>query len=365
MNKKLVQPTPIYEQLYRLLKKDIIGKYRPGDQLPSTRQLEADFKVSRKTISKVIALLVNDGLVFREQGKKMFVTKKPFRTLLARSGNIGLVFDCSGSVAHPFMAPAVSTIINAINQYGQGIKFITLSESPGEKPLGLGKVMNQLEDIHGLIFTTSQIIRKDLLALSRRGLPFVMMSHYYNRDLDMVRVYGDENRATREATEYLLNSGHTKIALLYGKKEWPADQDRLAVFESVLKERNLSGNSQWMKESFYEMEKTYKAVEEIMSLSVPPTTILCADDMVASWVIEKLSLLGKKVPQDISVVGGNDMEMYSLRPPGLTTFRRPYAEIGQAAVRTLMTMIRGKPPNFKEQKFHYTLIERNTCRKLA
>lgn len=340
------------------------GKYMPGDAFPSERQIESEIGISRKTVNKAISILAGQGYVFKEQGKSTFVADwrksiPPIKT--SDAGDIGLVFDSPLSVSHPYPGLILDKICRKLNERRLGIKLLFHEGgAPGEQ---------FWEDIQRsglkglfMFFTISLPDDAVFRTIAATGLPVVT----FNKQLSFhagadrfSRFYADEEEALCDAVQLLVKRKHKRIAFLYGIPEWEGEQIRMKVFREAIAKTIKGQRHGLLFPTRYDHAQAMIALND--ALSHNPDALICADDMVARWVIDALKVRRIKVPNELSVVGFNDMELYSLREPPLTTFRYPGDAIAEYAVEKMLSYIAdGQTPEAKG--FAYLPVIRQTVK---
>jgi DNA-binding LacI/PurR family transcriptional regulator len=330
------------------------GEYKPGDAFPSERQLEKQLGISRKTINKAISILAGQGYLFKEQGKATFVADFRKKADIAPAqDNIGFVFKSPDCVYHPATAPLFRTLCELTGAENLGIKLFFDDRKEYE---GLQKAIATSE-IKGLfVFEVNETpsLKAQLASLK---IPFTAFNNQIFKNLDnpfFTRVYADTSEAVKQAVELLASQGHKNIGFLYGVNGWLEDDERIEAFKQAMEECGCPVSPDMILPSSYDQKETIKNTKKIISHS--STAIIGADDMVARWVIEYLTEQeGLNIPKDISVIGFNDMEMYSRRSPELTTFTRPSKEVAQLAVKSILT-----PDGAKNIPVKFKLAERET-----
>ena len=349
INKKTVS-----EQIVDHFKEKIeSGELKPGDAFPSERKLEKELNISRKTINKAVSILAGQGYLFKEQGKATFVAD--FRKAAALSTgieNYGFLFNSPNCVYHPATAPLFRELCQTATLQERGVKLIF-----GENL----QDYTAFKEIQGL-FVFGGDLKLDFNLLENLNLPLVIFNRSEDspKSLKACWVYPDIVDALRQAVIYLKEQGHSRIAFLYGVETWVEDIKRIDAFKKVMVECGCEPDESMILASNYNRDVTVKAVEEV--LKHKPTAIIGADDMVARWVIDCLEPRGKKVPDDISVIGFNNMEMYSLRSPKLTTFQNNFIKMAEIAGNYMFS---GAEHENVRNPVKFDFIERESVKKLS
>lgn len=160
-----------------------------------------------------------------------------------------------------------------------------------------------------------------------------------------------------QAVNYLFNLGHRRWAMIAGPQ---ARRSHVAFRQAV--ESALAGLGQEMRviEGENDVAGGERALERLVTQSSVPTAVLCSNDLTAVGVMRALSRIGLRVPQDVSVVGADDIPIATLTQPALTTVRIPRARLGQAALEILDRMLRDKPAGGVEMVIDTELVIRGS-----
>jgi DNA-binding LacI/PurR family transcriptional regulator len=157
---------------------------------------------------------------------------------------------------------------------------------------------------------------------------------------------GVENmKGAMMATEYLLRLGHRKIALINGQKDAYVSNERLNGYLIALNKFNINIDWNLIYESDFTETGGGKAIKELLKRDETITAVFAISDLMASGVIKYLHSIGKNVPDDISVIGFDDIVIASHITPALTTIRQDRYEIGILAATLLLNLIDGQNIN--------------------
>ena len=351
LNKKSIS-----EQLVEYFKERIEkGILKPGDEFPSERTLEKELGISRKTISKVITVLSSMGYLFKEQGKTTYVTDSyQTRTALPMGKSLGVLFPTPESVYHPSEAPLFMELCRIIQDSPYSIELIF------DKSKELRHLTKQVQEkrISGLfIFDYNSI---DASVVSNLAIPMVVFGSEpirlpHNKPFSFIA--SDAQKAICSATEYLVSQGRRRIAFINGNEKWEIDKRRRRNFNKILAQAGLKRIRDFVGDSHYERRRTLATLEQI--LKGKPDAIIGADDMIARWVVDELCARGINIPQQIAVVGFNDMQLYSLQDGiQLTTFKLPAREMAEAAVKEIFRRV--ESPDAKPSDF---IFEMKLCQR--
>ena len=186
--------------------------------------------------------------------------------------------------------------------------------------------------VDGLVLPPDRIAR-----FVKDGFPIVCLDRdIAAKSIPVVQV--DNRLGGRLATDYLLGLGHRHIAHVTGAKALQISQDRLAGFRDAQTDPGL----RLIVEGDFTEAGGYEATRDLIGSGVDFTAVFAANDLSALGVITALVESGRRVPQDVSVVGFDDLRLSAYTSPPLTTIRQPAFEIAQRATEILIDLTRGK-----------------------
>ncbi|MBW2430493.1 MAG: LacI family DNA-binding transcriptional regulator [Deltaproteobacteria bacterium] len=278
-----------------------------------------------------------------------------------KSSTLGLVIT---TLLNPFYAETTQAIIERAKQDGYGV----LASSVGNGgPEVEQQYANELLDrgVDGLIICSA--LRKDPVIndLRKRGVPFVLALRAIDegpsdQPVDFVGV--DDRRGSALITEHLLKMGHTRIALISGPQVTSTGYYRLAGALAAFEARGLKADPSLIFKGDYSRKTGYKLTMEIIRTKSEVTAIISANDIMAMGALEALAERVIKVPDDIALVGFDDIEMAGLPGVELTTISHPKHALGRLAVEQLLAKIKGESDNVIKKSFiDPVLVIRKTC----
>ena len=222
-------------------------------------------------------------------------------------------------------------------------ELLALEQISGRPPLGL---------IYGTVLTRQ--VQPPPAFLKH---PCVLVNCYdANRRIPSV-VPGDLV-GSRVATDRLIRAGRRRIALINGQQGLDNSRDRLKGYRQALASHDMAYDPDLVRPGNWEPTSGYAMTRVLMALKDPPDAIFCANDLMAVGCYDALRELGRRIPQDVSVIGFDDREMaLSMRPP-LTTLELPQREMGAIAAGILIDAAGGLVSRPSQIKVECPLIER-------
>ncbi|WP_053365181.1 LacI family DNA-binding transcriptional regulator [Bacillus sp. FJAT-27245] len=152
----------------------------------------------------------------------------------------------------------------------------------------------------------------------------------------------DNVSGARKAVEHLINLGHQNIAMVNGHEQAFVSQKRIEGYMEALKEHGLPVNPEWVCNGQFKEETAFKEARNLLLQHPNITAIFCASDIMALGVLKAAKSLGLKVPEDVSVIGYDDIILASYSNPPLTTVSQNFFELGYQAAHLLLNMLEGK-----------------------
>lgn len=166
------------------------------------------------------------------------------------------------------------------------------------------------------------------------------------------------------AAKYLIDCGHTEIGCITGPLIKHQAQMRYEGYKRAMNEAGLEFNANWIIESDFECEGGYQAFMKMAQRGTLPSSIFVSNDMMAMGVINAANELNIKVPEQISIIGYDDIHIAKFMSPSLTTIHQPKYRLGQAAVETLVRKLDDKSTEAQVVQLEPTLVERKSVKIL-
>ncbi|EHH1047581.1 TPA: substrate-binding domain-containing protein [Vibrio parahaemolyticus] len=166
------------------------------------------------------------------------------------------------------------------------------------------------------------------------------------------------------AVKYLIDCGHTEIGCITGPLIKHQAQMRYEGYKRAMNEAGLEFNANWIIESDFECEGGYQAFKKMAERGTLPSSIFVSNDMMAMGVINAANELSIKVPDDLSIIGYDDIHIAKFMSPSLTTIHQPKYRLGQAAVETLVRRLDDKSNEAQVVQLEPTLVVRNSVKLL-
>ena len=213
----------------------------------------------------------------------------------------------------------------------------------------------------GMILLTARLERR-LLEEFAGEFPVVLACEYLEGS-KIPTVSIDNISGARKATEYLIRLGHRRIAFISGPLNVILSRDRLKGFHQALEQHEIPLESCFVQEGDFSFESGYHMMMKFLALEQPPTAVFAANDEMAIGAIKAIKSQGLHVPNDISVIGFDDLKFASIYEPALTTISQPMYEIGKKAMELLIEIINKKSLEKNQYILEDRLVIRDTCKE--
>jgi LacI family transcriptional regulator len=184
--------------------------------------------------------------------------------------------------------------------------------------------------------------RAELAALQESGYPFVVVEPTMPLDPSVPAVAATNWAGARSATELLVELGHTHIGIITGPEEWQISQDRLAGYQAALLAAGLPLVPHLRRSTSLTIGGGHQAACELLALPHVPSAIFALNTQIAVGVLRAAREMSLRVPQDLSLVTFDDVEMASVTMPSLTAVRQPLQGEGRVAADMLYRLIEGQ-----------------------
>jgi LacI family transcriptional regulator len=199
-----------------------------------------------------------------------------------------------------------------------------------------------------------------LETLRQQRFPHVLIDHR-GVDEETPAVAAANRQGAYNATEYLVELGHRCIGFITGAMDQICTQDRLEGYKTALADHEIAFDPQLVYEGNFFQPLGYAGASALLELSHPPTAIFASNDVSAFGVMEAVREHGLRIPDDVSVVGFDDIPQAAHVHPPLTTVRQPLEEMGRIATRMLLEYIKDPQRPIERVELPTELVLRQSC----
>jgi LacI family transcriptional regulator len=333
--------------------------------MATMKQVAEKAGVSTSTVSHVINNTRVVSADVRERVLSIIAEVRYFPSAVARSlkndktHTIGMMVPNN---SNPYFAELIHGIEDAAFKLGYNVILCNAYDDSKKQAAYLRVLMEKRID--GLILVASGADDELALLLREQPVPIVLV------DREVAGVEADFIEADHEtggylATRYLLELGHTEIACVSGPTELPPSRDRVVGYLRALKEAGLKFRLDYLVRSDFTSEGGFLAFQQLLALKKRPTAIFASNDVMAIGGICAASEARVRIPQDLSVIGYDDIALASYSTPRLTTMAQPKYEMGQLVTTVLLERIMGGHLPLRRELLQTALMVRQSTARLG
>lgn len=348
------------------MKNKLAGASKPGQsksQGPMTIELVAqEAGVSPSTVSRIL----NGTAVVSEAKKKSvedavaklgYVPNPMARGLAGgRTFSVGVITQ---SMDSPFYGPALRGIEDALEPAGFSPLFVSGNWQATTEARCIDILLSRRVD--GIIVLTGRLTDTALKACAKK-VPVVVTGRPLKAN-ELFSLNFDNQEGGRLATLHLIAQGHRKIAFIAGDPQHPDAIQRLGGYKLALADAGIAFDPGLVVQGDYNEESGLQAALRLLDAKKGFTAIFAANDQMAVGAAHGLLRCGLRIPDDVSLVGFDDLSTSLYAFPPLTTVHQPAYELGQLAAEAMLTLLAGKKPQL--QVPGPSLIIRESCRPLT
>lgn len=248
-----------------------------------------------------------------------------------------LVLALLPNIGNPFYSRIVKGIEDIAHKNGYSVMLCNTDSNADRERVYLELLKNRLAD--GVIFMAPVIGGEELTAIGG-DFPVVQCCEYKEgAQVPMVSI--DNHNAAKKATKHLISLGHKRIALISCRNSFLSTQCREQGFRSALEEAGCKLDNQYVVYGDYSFKSGHRAGSSLMTLNERPTAIFAISDIMAIGVLRAAKEKGFKVPEDLAVVGFDNISFSYMCDPMLTTVSQPKYDLGCTAMELLLRKIQG------------------------
>lgn len=285
-----------------------------------------DDSISKPTRDKVLKIMKEQNYMPNKLAQSL-VTK--------RTKTIGLLIP---DIRNPFFTDISRGAEDFARKEGYNIIFCSTDEDYEREAECVSMLCEKMID--GIIFTPSSVTSHEENRYNDLDIPMVLVDKNIESSNAKGIVKVDNKNGTYEATKHLIKQGHKDILYLSGPLKNDISKERLQGYIRALEKNNLSVKKENIVEGKYRYEWAYNFIKNLEEIKC--TAICCANDLMAIGAIQALREKKFKIPEDISIVGFDDIETAKLIDPSLTTIRQPAYEMGAKASEILINSLQNK-----------------------
>ncbi len=261
-------------------------------------------------------------------------------------------------ISNPFFSQVIRGVEQAAQEAGYSVLLGDTRHEP-EREERYGEMLRRKE-ADGLIFLGHRLpdSLSDMMQAQGPRAPIVNGCEF-SPDLAVSSAHIDNERAAAEAMEHLYGLGHSRIGVITGPLASPISRDRLAGVHAAAGARGQDAGLRIATGDF-SIESGVRETLSLMDANPTLTALFCFSDEMAMGALDALRRKGRRCPQDVSLVGFDDIRFAKHLNPALTTVAQPMEQLGQEAVRLLLEIFAGHSQHFQQVTLPHRLVVRDS-----
>ncbi len=335
---------------------------------PTSRQVAERAGVSQTTVSFVLNN-VEGASISPETRERVLQAARDLRYVpdtaaraLARGRSASIALILGRPHRQVFIDEYFSAILTGIHQalQPQGFRILVEPVADSATPSVYSHLIRGRE-VAGMIVILNPTMTRDIeeiAAYSAGHFPIVTLDDVHP---DVCSVMVDKLAGTRAIVEHLVRLGHRRIACIsYAPLDQSHPAQRLATYRAVLEQAGIGSDAQLIRAGAYDPDTGYAAMKSLLA-SERFTALYAMNDVMAFGAMRAIREAGLRIPDDIAVVGFDDIRLAAFSAPPLTTIREPDIEHGRRAAALLLDLINGVTPTERHVRLPTELIIRQSC----
>jgi DNA-binding LacI/PurR family transcriptional regulator len=305
--------------------RETIARLGIDDRLPGERALAKELGIAYMTARKAVENLVAEGLLYKIPKKGTYVADPSKRATATNS--IGYFLD--SSIKDGLASPYYSMIFDALEKEAtkNGYALVYFTNGSGTDYL---EVLNKLD---GVIISCFPRIEPLIQEMKKRVAVVCIDNSLPDKSIASVTL--DNFNSVVDSIDYLCSQGHERIGFITGLDDSNIGRDRLSGYISALKSHGIDEDRDLIFRGDYSFATGKKGADYFLSLDMPPTAVMCANDTMAISAIKEIIRRGFRVPDDISIIGFDNIKIAAQITPALSTVSVPVEEIAKQAITML------------------------------
>lgn len=327
-----------------LLKEISQGDYLSNQLIPSEKQLCDQYSVSLITVRRALDELAKEGVIEKQQGKGSVVVNNSGETqttILQQEGNI---FN-------------IGILLIGLNQGVYPTKFEYTNNWSSKIIYGMKRILGEQELFMAGLASADQIVEKlpflpihkadrvlllggwngSLIQYLKEQGKQVYLYNNFEDNVVVPSVNNDDRESCYQAVQHFINQGHRKIAVINGFYDFSESRERYLGFQGALYQNGMDILPYYVKWGDYTPESGYYLMQELLSSGHSrPTAVFCANDTVAAGAFHAISEAGLKCPEDVSLIGHDNLDLSEHIGPGLSSIDPNFNEVGYLLGKLMM-----------------------------
>lgn len=290
-----------------------------------SRVINNDIHVATETRERVLAVTKELGYVANRQARSLAGGK---------TNTIGVIVRDLGT---GYIGEIIRGIDSELNLSGVDLVLYTTHRMVSKEASYVASLAQGMVD--GLLLVLPRSPVDYIGTLMEHNFPFVLIDHQ-GTGTDCPAVGATNWQGAYNATEYLIKMGHQRIGFITGSMDLGCAEDRLQGYRSALRTHHITEEAELIYEGDFLQTDGYTGASALLDLPNPPTAIFASNDVMAMGVMDAVRNRGLRVPNDISVIGFDNIPQSAMVFPTLTTVQQPLEQMGRVATQMLLGILK-------------------------
>jgi LacI family transcriptional regulator len=271
-----------------------------------------------------------------------------------KSRMLGLIIS---DIVNPFFPELVRSFEEIALENGYEVIVANTGYDPDRMERGVSRMLERKAE--GVAVITSEMDEHFVAQIAERRIPMVFLDTA-RLGARVSKISVDYSQGIREAVEHIVGLKHRRIAFISGPTELRSAETRRTAFLKCLRQYGVLPDKNLIQIGNHRIDGGEAAMEQLLALSQPPTAVLTSNDLTAMGVLRAIYKAKLRVPDDISVVGFDDIQFSEFTQPALTTVRLSRTEVAQKAFSALATLILNESDKGQQYDIETHLVVRDS-----
>jgi len=337
--------------------------------MTNRRPTQADVAKLAGVSQSVVSQILNDNDISVSDGTRKrvldaidqlgYVPNKFAQSL--RTNNTRTIASIIPDITNPFYPAFQRGIQSVTNQKNYDLIIYDTDEKEENEKRSLKSL--QQANVDGAIVSLFHHSFEALKPLIEKGIPVVYWrGGPVEKDLVVDLIFVDNVAMAKTAVSYLIDKGHTRIGMLAGLENTPPRQDRIQGFLEALRDHNLALEKTLIQDGDFSETGGYQGMKKLLRLDPRPTAVFASNDLMALGAMLAMREENLRIPEDVALIGLDDIPAAKLVHPSLTTITQMQEDIGRIAAEMIFERIEGTAPDKSRLvEMPYKLIARESA----
>ena len=286
-----------------------------------------DKNISQPTREKVLRIAKEINYIPNSMARSL---------VTSQTKTLGLVLP---DIVNPFFPEIARGAEDRAREAGYSIIICNTDDNVDQENKYIQMLSEKMVD--GIILTHSANRNNEMTGLETSRIPIILIDRDYDSPNVLGKVLVDNSKASRNGVNYLVGRGYRRIAYIAGPLNTGTARDRLDGYRIALTENGIDYDENLVRVGEYRSKWGYEAAEDLLDSGLDFQAIFCGNDAIAIGAMKKLRERGISVPDDIAIMGFDDIYIASMVDPELTTIKQPNYSMGYEAVNMMIDSIQG------------------------